>query len=70
MAVSDNRREYLNTYHKEKLRRIPLDIKKDWYDSIKLAANTAGESINGYIKEAIKQRMEREKGPDADTSEP
>lgn len=47
-------------YAKSKLKRIPLDVQKEKYEEIKAAADTAGESVNGYIKSAIDQRMERD----------
>lgn len=52
-----NRNEYMYEYAKEKLKRIPLDVQKEKYEEIKAAADAAGESVNGYIKTAIDQRM-------------
>lgn len=37
-----------------------MDVQKEKYKEIKLAAEVAGESINSYIKKAISERMERE----------
>ena len=47
-------------YAKTKLKRVPLDVQKEKYEEIKAAATAAGESVNGYIKKAVDQRMERE----------
>lgn len=47
-------------YAKNKLKRIPLDVQKEKYEEIKAAAIAAGESVNGYIKKAVDQRMERD----------
>ena len=47
-------------YAKNKLKRIPLDVQKEKYEEIKAAATAAGESVNGYIKKAVDQRMERD----------
>ena len=33
---------------------------KEKYEEIKAAATAAGESVNGYIKKAVDQRMERD----------
>ena len=55
-----NRNEYLYDYAKEKLKRIPLDVQKEKYEEIKAAAEKANESVNGYIKKAINERMERD----------
>ena len=60
MALSDQRKGYLYEYQKAKLKRIPLDVPKEKYDEIKTAADTTGESVNGYIKKAIDERMERD----------
>lgn len=55
-----NRNEYLYDYAKEKLKRIPLDVQKEKYEEIKAAAEKANESVNGYIKKAIDERMARD----------
>lgn len=47
-------------YKKANYKRIPLEIPIDQFDVIKVAADAAGESVNGYIREAIRQRMESE----------
>ena len=47
-------------YRDKNIKRIPLDVQKEKYDEIKAAATAAGESVNGYIKKAIDDRMERE----------
>ena len=60
MALTDQRKESMYKYAKEKLKRIPLDVQKEKYEEIKAAADRAGESVNGYIKTAIEQRMERD----------
>lgn len=45
--------------------RIPLSVKNEYYDNVlKPAADRAGESVNGYIKKAIAERIEREGGTD------
>ncbi|MBR1473864.1 MAG: hypothetical protein IJ602_06365 [Paludibacteraceae bacterium] len=47
-------------YAKEKLKRIPLDVQISKYEEIQTAAKTAGETVNGYIKKAVDERMQRE----------
>ena len=47
-------------YAKEKLKRVPLDLKHDDYNRIQAAANAANESVNGYIKKAVNMRIESE----------
>lgn len=55
--VSKERREYLNTYRKDKLKRVPLDLKIEDYEKLKEAAAKAGETVNGFVKKAIAERM-------------
>ena len=60
MTLTEQRKESMYKYAKAKLKRIPLDVQKEKYDEIKAAATAAGESVNGYIKRAVDERMERE----------
>lgn len=60
MALTEQRKDYLYEYKKNKLKRVPLDVPIEKYEDIKAAADSAGESVNGYIKKAIEERMERE----------
>lgn len=57
--MSTNPKGYNTEYAKEHLKRIPVDVHKEKYEEIKAAADQAGESVNGYIKKAIDERMER-----------
>ena len=50
-------------YHKKAIKRIPLDVQKEYYENIlKPCAKSQGETINGFIKKAINERIERIKG--------
>lgn len=60
MALSEKRKASMYKYAKEKLKRIPLDVTKEKYQEIKNASEKAGESVNGYIKKAIDNRMNNE----------
>lgn len=53
-----NKTKYNLSYAKNNLKRIPLDVQKSKYEEIKAAAAAVGESVNGYIKTAIDQRMQ------------
>ena len=65
LTYSKAKRDYNVQYIKANIKRIPLDVQKDHYERIKTAADAAGESVNGYIKRAIDERMERDtKGAD------
>ena len=47
-------------YKKEKLKRIPLDVKHEDYDIIKSHAEKMGEPVNTFIRRAIKEAMEND----------
>ena len=49
--------EVKNRYAAKAYDRIILQVKKGHKDEIKAAADTAGESLNGYITRAVEQRM-------------
>ena len=49
-----------NRYAAKVYDRINLQVKKGRKDEIKAAADAVSESLNGFITEAIDQRMERE----------
>ena len=60
MSMTDERKEYIYQYAKENLKRIPLDVPKATYEQIKAHASANGESVNGFIKRAITEAMERD----------
>ena len=60
MARTKASNEAQYKYNSTHLKRIPLDVQLSEYDLIKAFAEASGESVNGYIKAAIRQRMERE----------
>ena len=60
MPEISTKAKYDIEYAKKNLKRIPLDVQKEKYEEIKAAATAAGESVNGYIKKAVDQRMERD----------
>lgn len=53
--------EYQRNYRKNKLKRISLEVQNEFYDNLKSAADNVNESVNGYIKKAIEQRIKRDK---------
>lgn len=60
MTLTENQKQAHYRYEKKNLKRIPLDVQKEKYEQIKAAAQAAGETINGYIKTAIDERMNRD----------
>ena len=47
-------------YAKQSLHRVPLDLFHKDYETLKAAADGSGLSVNGYVKEAIREKMERD----------
>lgn len=70
MAVTAKRKEYIYAYQKENLKRIPLDVSKSAYEEIKAHAEATGTSVNGFIKRAISETMERDKAAQAGSEGP
>lgn len=60
MTLTDAQKQARYNYARKNLKRIPLDVQKEKYEQIKAAADRNGESVNGYIKKAIDERMEHE----------
>ena len=60
MPLTEAQKQSRYNYAKNNLKRIPLDVQKEEYEEIKAAADAADEKVNGYIKKAIRERMERE----------
>lgn len=61
MANADKKKQYDLEYAKKHLKRVPLDVQLDKYEQIKNHAETHGESINGFIKRAIDEAMQRDR---------
>ena len=54
--------EYKNKWQSENCDRINLTIKKGTKQALQEAAKDKGESINGYIKNAVQARYEADTG--------
>lgn len=63
MPPSEAQKRATAKYKEKALKRIPLDVRKEKYEEIKTASEKAGESVNGYIKKAIDERMQRDSAP-------
>ena len=55
MAYSENKKAYNRQYEKDNIKRVPLNIQKSDYETIKAHAESMNESINGFIKRAINE---------------
>ena len=60
MSVSEAQMRATRKYKERVYKRIPLDVRLETAEALKAAAAAAGESVNGYIKRAIEERMQRE----------
>ena len=60
MAFKDKEREseYKNQFAREKYDRLSLVAPKDEGQQIKQAAAVQGESVNEYIRQAVRRRMD------------
>lgn len=65
MPLSENAKKnkinYNMEYNKKNYKRVSLLVSPKMYDDIKSASAANNESINGYIKTAVINRMENEK---------
>lgn len=62
MAYTDASYKASSKYRAKKIKRVPLDMQKADYERLAAAASAKGETVNGYIKQAISERMERDSG--------
>ena len=60
MKTSDAQKRASIKYAKNNYKRVPLDVTPDQYDKIKDHAAGRGESVNGFIKRAINETMQRD----------
>lgn len=58
--AKENKMKYDNKYKREHLKRIPLEVSFPFYENIKTSASASGESVNGYIKKAIQDRIDKD----------
>ena len=58
--AKENKNKYIHQYQKKHYKRIPLDVSTDKYQQIKASAEKSGESISGYVKKAIDDRLSKD----------
>ncbi len=59
MAYSEAHKRAAIKYAKNHYKRVPLDLDFSKYEEVKMAAEAAGESVNGFIKAAVEERLQR-----------
>ena len=63
MPVSEAKRKNNDNYN-AKCDRIVIQPRKEQGQEIREAASTAGQSLQGYILQAVRERMNRERAAD------
>ena len=64
MVYSESSKKAVLKYKKTHYKRIALEMKTEEHEKLKNAASRTGESINGYVRESIRQRIQRESPED------
>lgn len=60
MAYDEKQKEYSISYAKKNLKRIPLDVKKEYYDDvIAPAAKNCNQSVRAFILSAIEEKIDK-----------
>ncbi len=62
MAVSKAQQKAVHKYVKANYDRIELSVPKGQKEVIKAHAEAHGQSVNGYIVEAVNEKIERDGG--------
>lgn len=61
MKTSEAQKRATIKYARENLKRVPFDVQKEYYDSVlKPHADSMGMTVNGFIKQAIAEKIERD----------
>lgn len=69
------KKAYDAEYRRGNMKRIPLEMKNEQYDTLKAAADSVGMAVNAFIKSAIREKMEHTAPPtvsgtpDSDTAD-
>ena len=59
--ISEARKRANAKYNAKAYTKLMVRIRKEDEEEIRAAIEASGESVNGYILKAIRQRMERER---------
>ena len=63
MPDDEKHKKYSIKYARENLKRIPLDVKKEYYDKvIVVEAEKRGMSVRAFILQAIEEKISNDKG--------
>lgn len=56
-----NKYKYNNEWKRKNVKRIGLEVSKEKFEEIKQAADSSGNSVNGYIKIAIDEKLSKDR---------
>ncbi len=59
--AKENKKNYIANYKKKTYKRISLEVTHEKYAEIKKYTESTGESVNGFIKKAIDDRLSNDK---------
>ena len=59
MAYTEKQGQYSIEYAKKNLKRIPLDVKREYYEVIVKAAEKEGLSVRAFILSAIEEKISK-----------
>lgn len=59
MALTEARRAANDRYIKENYQRLPVSYSKDFCAEIKAEAAKRGETLAGFVRKAIEERIQR-----------
>lgn len=60
MPYNEKSKAYVAKYKADNIKRVPLDMQRTQYEALQAHAQAHGESVNGFIKRAISETMERD----------
>lgn len=60
MPYSESAYKAAKKYREKNIKRVPLDMQMSKYEELQAHAKARGESVNGFIKRAIDETMERD----------
>lgn len=60
MVLTDAKRRANDKYIKENYQKLPVSYPKEYCEKIRFASKAAGESLAGYVKKALDERMKAE----------
>ena len=62
MPYSEAQKKATLKYRENAYKRVPFDVPKDFYERLKEVAQQQGKSINGFIKEAVEEKISNTPG--------